>query len=136
MDVHTKEQRSYNMSRVKSKNTGPEVILFQILKKSGYKFKRHYGLPGKPDIVFVKNRLAVFVDGEFWHGKDFDLWKDKLSSFWSRKIDDNLKRDRKNDRQLKKLGWRVIHFWGRDVVKKADKVLLRIDKMIKKSHSD
>lgn len=133
MDVHTKEQRSYNMSRVKSKNTRPEKILFLELKKAGYNFKKHYNFPGKPDVAFLGNKVAVFIDGEFWHGKDFKDWKDKITQFWLKKISDNIRRDRKNNRLLRKQGWTVIHLWGRDVVKNPDKILSRIRKIVEKA---
>lgn len=71
MDRLTPEQRSFNMSRIRSKNTKPELFIFAELEKLGITFKKHYSLPGKPDIVFVKDKIAFFIDGEFWHGKYF-----------------------------------------------------------------
>ncbi len=134
MDIHTKEQRSYNMSRVKSKNTQPEKGLFQMLRKAGIRFRKHLDLPGKPDAVLVSDKIVVFVDGEFWHGKNFNIWKDKLPSFWYKKISENIRRDRKNKRLLIKKGWRIIHFWGREIKKNPDKVLLKIYKIIGKTN--
>jgi DNA mismatch endonuclease, patch repair protein len=96
MDRHTAKQRSYNMSQIKSENTLPERIIFEKLKEKGYKFRKHFGLPGKPDVVFVKEKVAVFIDGEFWHGRSFSKWKNDLSKFWLKKIGDNIKRDKKN----------------------------------------
>jgi len=132
MDVHTKEQRSYNMSRVKSENTKPELLLFSELKKAGYKFKKHYQIEGRPDIAFPEIKLAIFLDGEFWHGKGFNQWKNKLSKFWVEKIESNLKRDRKVREQLKSSGWRVIRVWGKDVVKNPNKVVSMIKKELLK----
>lgn len=130
MDVHTKQQRSFNMSRVRSENTKPELVLFKELKKSGIKFKKHYPVPGKPDAVLLKEKLAIFVDGEFWHGKDFDKWKDKLSDFWATKISENIKRDKKNDFALKKLGWRIIRAWGKNVNKKPKMIIRWIERLL------
>lgn len=130
MDVHTKAQRSYNMSRIRSKNTKPELVLFKKLKETKLKFRRHYPIPGKPDVVFVKEKLAVFVDGEYWHGKNFGKWKDQLSEFWLKKIGTNIKRDRSLRRQLKKDGWMVFRVWGRDLIKEPDKYVLKISSLI------
>lgn len=132
MDVHTKEQRSYNMSRVKSKNTRPEKILFSEFKKAGYKFKKHFNLHGKPDMVFPRYKIAVFIDGEFWHGKDFTEWEQRISDFWRKKIGDNIKRDRSNDRKLRKTGWHVVHVWGRRLMRNPHLTLHRITKFIDK----
>lgn len=126
MDVHTKEQRSYNMSQVKSENTKPEKILFNLLEELKINFEKHYPVVGKPDIAFPEKKIAVFVDGEFWHGKDFCKWKDKLSSFWLKKIGDNIKRYRRTTRKLKSDGWHIIHFWNRKVVKNPDKAIKRL----------
>ena len=126
MDRHTKEQRSYNMSRIRSKNTKPELLLYRKLKEAGLKFRRHYSLPGKPDAVFLREKLAVFVDGEYWHGKNFAKWKNQLSKFWLVKINSNIKRDRKIRRKLNKDGWQILRVWGRDLVKQPDKYLQKI----------
>ena len=130
MDRHTPAQRSYNMSRIKSKNTKPELLLFKILKGEGLKFRRHYSIPGKPDAVFAKERLAIFVDGEYWHGKNFSLWKDQLSEFWLNKIKQNIKRDRQIRRILRQKDWIVLRIWGRDLIKQPDKYLRKIRKMV------
>lgn len=136
MDVHTKEQRSYNMSRVGSKNTKPELLMFSLLKKSGYKFKKHYPVLGKPDIVFPEYKVAVFIDGEFWHGRKFDTWKSKLSQFWLRKISGNIKRDKKNTELLRRRGWHVLHLWGRGIVHNPKAALLKIDRSIRGANSE
>ncbi len=134
MDVHTKEQRSYNMSQIRSENTKPELILYKILKKGGIKFKRHNPIFGKPDATLILYRVAIFIDGEFWHGKDFHSWVNKVSTFWQKKIKSNIRRDRRNDRLLRKDGWHVMHIWGRRVTHdKEDKVLLRIMNFIEKT---
>ncbi len=86
MDRLTKKKRSWNMSRIRSKNTKPELLLYKTLKKAGYKFRKHSSLPGKPDVAFTDVKLAVFIDGEFWHGRKFHQWKSKLSHFWLEKI--------------------------------------------------
>lgn len=134
MDKITKKQRSINMSKIRSKNTKPEKTLFKELKKHGYIFKRHSSLPGKPDVQLTRYKTVIFVDGEYWHGKKFNNWKDKLNPFWLKKIGDNIQRDRKNNRLLKKAGWIVIHLWGRDIVKNPSKALSGIHKIIEESY--
>lgn len=126
MDVHTKKQRSYNMSRIGSKNTKPERIMFNLLEESGLKFKKHYQVSGKPDIVFLNHKLAIFIDGEFWHGKNFDEWSSKLSKFWYKKIFGNIKRDRENHRFLRKKGWHVMRLWDKKILKDPQKPLNKI----------
>ena len=132
MDVYTKEQRSYNMSQVKSENTKPEKLMFALLKKSGYRFRRHYPVAGKPDIAFPKNKVAVFINGEFWHGKDYKFIKNKLSEFWVNKIGQNIRRDRFVQRELRKEGWHILNFWGRRVVRNPEKSIKRLMKYLEK----
>ena len=126
MDVHTKEQRSFNMSRVKSENTKPEIIMFSKLKELKIKFKKHYSVSGKPDIAFPDKMVAVFIDGEFWHGKDFETWKNKLSDFWYKKISENIRRDNRTMRKLRLEGWHILHFWNKKVVRQPDKSINRL----------
>ena len=111
-DVHTKKQRSYNMSRIRSKNTKPELIVRSFLHKQGYRFRLHDNkLPGKPDIVLKKYKTVIFVHGCFWHGhkncKLFVVPKTR-TDWWLEKINRNTERDKKAKRQLKKLGWKVV----------------------------
>ncbi|MCC6865197.1 MAG: DNA mismatch endonuclease Vsr [Ignavibacteria bacterium] len=115
-DVHTKKQRSYNMSRIRSKNTKPEMIVRSWLHNQGYRFRLHdKSLPGKPDIVLKKYKTVIFVNGCFWHGhkncKYFILPKTR-TKWWKDKIEGNITRDKKTKRDLKKLGWKVINIWG------------------------
>lgn len=115
-DNLTKEQRSYCMSKVKGRDTTIEKLVRSHLHKRGLRFRKHAkALPGKPDIVFPKNRLVVFIDGDFWHGYRLPLWKDKLSEFWYRKIQGNRERDTRNHRKLRSRGWRVVRIWQHDI---------------------
>ena len=114
MDNLTKEQRKRNMQNIKSKDTEIEVLLRKALWKKGYRFRKNYSkLPGKPDIAFTKYKIAIFCDGEFFHGKDWEVLKPKLeksnnSEYWINKIDRNRKRDHEIDQELLFLGWTVI----------------------------
>ncbi len=112
VDNLTPRQRSYCMSRIKGKDTGLEVCLRSELHKRGLRFRKHVrDLPGKPDIVFPRARVAVFIDGDFWHGYRLPAWEESLSEFWKRKIRSNRERDRKNFRKLRAMGWHVVRVW-------------------------
>lgn len=127
-DNLTKAQRSYCMSRVKSKDTTPEKIVRCRLHQRGWRFRKHVkALPGKPDIVFTKAKLAVFIDGGFWHGYKYKEWEHKLSEFWKLKISGNIRRSRANTAALRKLGWKVLRVWQHDVERDIEKVITRIE---------
>ena len=115
-DNLTPEQRSYCMSRIKNKDTALEVLVRSDLHRQGFRFRKHLKeLPGKPDIVFTKAKLAVFVDGDFWHGYEFPMWKHKVSGFWRDKISKNIARDENSSRLLHEMGWTVIRLWQHDL---------------------
>ena len=115
-DHLTPEQRSRAMKRVKLKDGSLEKLVQRELRARGLRFKRHVrALPGSPDIVFLEQKLAVFVDGDFWHGWRLPAWEHKLSPFWREKLRGNRARDRRNFCQLRGLGWRVIRFWQHQV---------------------
>ncbi len=118
-DNLTPQQRSYCMSRIKGKDTGLEIRIRSALHKRGLRFRKNVqDLPGKPDVVFRKAQVAVFVDGDFWHGYRFPSWEDKVSDFWKKKINRNRQRDAANHRKLRNMGWTVIRMWQHDVQKK------------------
>ena len=136
MDVLTTEQRRRNMKSIRSKDTKIEVILRKALWVKGYRYRKNYKkLPGKPDIAITKYKIAVFCDSEFFHGKDWEIKKQKLqdserSDFWIRKIERNMERDRENEQALRALGWRVLRFWGKDITKNTDICIKTIEEMI------
>ena len=100
------------MSRIKGKDTGLETRVRSELHKRGLRFRKHLKeLPGKPDVVFTKAKVAVFIDGDFWHGYQFQTWEHKVSDFWKRKISKTRERDAKTDRTLRGMGWTVIRLW-------------------------
>ena len=115
-DNLTPAQRSYCMSRIKGKDTGLETRVRSELHKRGFRFRKHLReLPGKPDIVFTKARVAVFLDGDFWHGFEFSTWQHTVTSFWRGKISKTIERDRKYDHQLRDMGWTVLRLWQHEV---------------------
>ena len=116
MDRLTVEQRSQLMSKIRGKNTTPERYLFAAASAAGLKYLRHVSsLPGKPDLVIAKARLAVFVDGDFWHGYRFPRWKEFIPDFWQLKIGENRRRDARNHRKLRRLGWKVCRVWEHEI---------------------
>ena len=118
-DVHTPEQRSHNMARIRSKDTKPELLLRRELWKTGMRYRLHFNLPGKPDLTFTKQRLVIFIDGCFWHKcpEHFVMPKTR-TGFWKEKIEKNVIRDARVNRELSELGWNVIRVWEHEV--KAD----------------
>lgn len=127
-DVFTKEKRSEIMSLIRAKNTGIERKAFAYLRKNKIHFQRHYNrVAGKPDIAIPRKKIAVFIDGDFWHGYKFDQWKRRIPKvYWRDKIASNIARDAKNRRALKRQGWRVMRVWGHELAKKPEKTLARI----------
>lgn len=114
MDVHTPAQRSFNMSRVRSKDTRPEMLIRQGLHSRGLRFRVHgVALPGKPDLIFTKHRAVIFVHGCFWHGHSCPLFKlpKTRREFWEAKISANKVRDTRTTLALVNTGWRVLTVW-------------------------
>ncbi len=136
MDNLTKEQRHKNMKNIKSKDTKIERKLCKALWDKGYRYRKNYAkLPGKPDIVLTKYKIAIFCDGEFFHGKDWNKQKARLEKsnnreYWINKISKNIERDSKVDRELFQLGWIVLRFWGKDILKNVDKCIDEIEETI------
>jgi DNA mismatch endonuclease (patch repair protein) len=114
-DVHSPSQRSFNMSRIRGKDTTPEKIVRSLLRAEGIRYTSNVkNLPGKPDIVLRGSRTAIFVHGCFWHRHKhcrFTTSPKSNPDFWEAKFARTLERDRENTRSLKKLGWRVIVIW-------------------------
>lgn len=126
-DNLTPEQRSFCMSRIKGKDTGLEMRVRSALHRRGLRFRKHVkDLPGKPDVVFRNARVAVFVDGDFWHGYRFPSWEDKVSDFWKKKINRNRERDAANHRKLRQMEWTVIRLWQHEVEADFDACIDRI----------
>lgn len=130
-DNLTPEQRSYCMSRIKAKDTGPEVRVRSALHRMGLRFRKHTpDLPGKPDIVFPRARVVVFIDGDFWHGYKFSTWKDSVSPFWREKISRNRERDAGNDSRLRESGWTVIRLWQHEVQEDFDRCIATVQEAV------
>lgn len=135
-DVLTKEQRHKNMQNIRAKDTEIEVILRRALWKKGYRYRKNYcKLPGKPDIILTKYKIAIFCDGEFFHGKDWNMLKAKLeksnnSKFWIDKISRNIERDEEINKKLIYGGWTVIRFWGKEIKNHTDECVKVVEEAI------
>ena len=115
MDVHNKETRSYNMSRIKGRKTKPEEIIAKYLFSQGFRYRRNVKkLPGTPDIALKKYKTVIFVNGCFWHmheGCKYFVWPKDNSEFWKNKLLANKERDEKEKKEIEELGWKVIVVW-------------------------
>jgi DNA mismatch endonuclease, patch repair protein len=131
----TPAQRSFAMKRVKLKNGSIEKLVQRELTKQRLKFRRHVkSLPGNPDIVFVPQKIAVFVDGDFWHGWRLSAWEHKLTPFWREKLRANRARDLRNFCRLRARGWTVIRIWGHQIKKDLSFCINRIVRAYQKTH--
>lgn len=136
MDVHTPEQRSKNMRAIKATGTKDEVSLAKALWHLGYRYRKNdKSVFGKPDLTFKKHKVAIFVDSEFFHGKDWKTQKLRVKSnqeFWHKKIERNIERDQEVNEYLTKNGWAVLRFWSKEIKKNLqeciDTIISSIDK--------
>ena len=135
-DVLTPEQRRKNMQHIKANDTKIELTLRKALWAKGYRYRKNYkDLPGRPDIALTKYKIAVFCDGEFFHGKDWEVLRPRLeksnnSEFWINKISRNIERDDEINKQLLFKGWTVIRFWGSDILNDPDECVKIIEETI------
>ena len=145
MGTLTPEQRQKNMSAIRSKDTSIELSWRKALWNHGYRYRKNYALlPGKPDIAITKYRIAIFCDSEFFHGKGYEgnydsrkykSLKEQLEhstcpEFWIKKITGNMKRDEEINKELECLGWRVLRFWSKDVLRNTDECVKTIEETI------
>ena len=115
------------MSRIRGKGTKPERTIEALLTSSGLSFDSHANdLPGRPDFALRESRVAIFVDGDFWHGWRFEAWRLKLSETWEEKIAANRRRDRRNHARLRRMGWSVVRLWEHQVDRATERCLARI----------
>lgn len=130
------EKSHHNMSKIRGKDTSIEIVLRKALWAKGYRYRKNYkNIPGRPDIALTKYKIAIFCDGEFFHGKDWEVLKPKLEQgknpdYWINKIQRNIDRDHEKDQELLFLGWTVIHFWGKDILKNTDECIRVIEETI------
>ena len=135
MDVLTQKQRHHNMSRIRATDTKAEVLLRKALWRKGLRYQKNYAaLPGKPDIVLTRPRIAIFVDGDFWHARGHqDNPGEQVATnkeFWRRKLTRNVERDKEVNNELTEAGWLVLRFWEKDILTDLEKCLQEIEKFI------
>ncbi|MNJ27482.1 Very short patch repair protein [compost metagenome] len=131
-DVLSPVQRKYCMSRVRSKNTKPELLLRKKLWAAGFRYRLSVKLPGSPDLVFLKSKVAVFVDGCFWHGCPLHATQPETNSaFWFSKLSNNKKRDERINSQLAILGWSVLRIWEHEIEADVELCVGRVGNMLK-----
>lgn len=124
------------MSHIRGKDTGPEIILRKALWAKGLRYRLHYKVKGKPDIVFVGAKVAVFVDGCFWHGCPLHAVRPKANAeFWQKKLDANIERDARVSIELEALGWTVMRFWEHEIKEELASVIARVAEAVDQSRS-
>jgi len=139
MDKLTKEQRRKNMQAVKSKGSKIETALAKALWAKDFRYRKNdKTVFGKPDFTFKKYKIAIFVDSEFWHGKDWEIKRYEHKSnqdFWHKKIERNIERDKEVNQKLTSEGWKILRFWGKDIktnlqfcIEKIEETLINIAK--------
>ena len=133
MDNLTPEQRRKNMQLIRSRDTIPEKIIAKELRKHKIRFRRYSKkLPGKPDFVLIDYNTIIFVDSDFWHGNPKRFIKPKSNiEYWENKIKNNKERDKKVNRELRKLGWKVIRIWEYDIKQNIEKKIIPVLEKIK-----
>lgn len=135
MDKHTPEQRSQNMKAIKNKDSQIELKLRRELFRKGYRYRKNCtNIFGKPDIVFLREKIAIFCDSEFWHGYDWENQKARIHSrreFWIPKIERNIERDKEVTKYLETDGYIVLRFWGNRIKRELDSVVSEIESTIR-----
>lgn len=135
MDNHTKSQRSYNMSRIRSTNSNPEEVVRKYLFSQGFRYRKNdKRYPGKPDIVLPKYKTVIFVHGCFWHMHDCGrfVWPSSNVDYWEKKINGNINRDKEHTEKLQADGWKVLTVWECELNKKnRDQTLIHLVSEIK-----
>lgn len=131
-DTHSPQQRIKNMKAIRAKDTGIELKLRKELWRRGLRYRKNFQeLPGKPDILFIGKKIAIFCDSEFWHGYDWEETKKRIGTnreYWIPKIERNIQRDKEVDEELRVLGYTVIRLWGKEIKKDVSACADKIEK--------
>lgn len=126
------------MQANRSTGTKPERMLARELWRRGYRYRKNVrSVPGTPDICFKSRKVAVFVDGDFWHGRDWERARQRIKSnreFWYAKIERNMARDLRTDQRLQARGWRVLRFWASEVMKHLSECADRVEEVLREVH--
>jgi DNA mismatch endonuclease (patch repair protein) len=134
MDKISRKKRSWNMSRIKSADTKPELFVRKYLSGKGLRFRINYKIPGKPDVAFPKHKGAIFIHGCFWHKHNckYSVIPKSNRPFWLKKLNDNAKRDIRNLNTLKAKGWKILTIWECAIENKPSSVCRKVDSFINK----
>lgn len=136
-DIFTPEKRSWVMSRIRGSNTKIDLRMKTILSDVGCRFQMYPKMYGNPDFILKSKKIAIFCDGDFWHGYKYQEKKKPSKKFWRNKIEGNMKRDKKISRKLRRDGWSVLRFWEHDIEKKpyycANRILRKMEQKKKAS---
>ena len=125
-DIFTPEKRSWVMSRIRGSNTKIDLRMKQMLADTGYKFEMHPEMYGNPDFAHRRKKIAIFCDGDFWHGYRYGQKKRLAKKFWRDKIENNMRRDKRYSRKLRRDGWSVLRLWEHDIEKNPEKCRRKI----------
>lgn len=134
MDKISRSRRSWNMSRIRSVNTKPELFVRRFLSSKGLRYRINYQITGKPDIAFTKFKIAIFIHGCFWHKHKchYSVMPKTNKKFWADKLSANKLRDKKNEKALKKMGWHILTIWECDLSDFPEGTLKKIFRFIQK----
>jgi len=129
-DVFSKEKRSWVMSRIRGTNTKIDLVMKELLSEMKVEYGMYPKMYGNPDFILKKMKVAIFCDGDFWHGYKYDERKKPSKKFWRDKIEGNMRRDRQVSRTLRRNGWSVLRFWEHDIEKNPENCRRRIERKI------
>jgi DNA mismatch endonuclease (patch repair protein) len=125
-DIFTPEKRSWVMSRIRGTNTKIDIKMKKMLADTGYKWEMYPKMYGNPDFAHNRKKIIIFCDGDFWHGYRYNEKKKPSKKFWRDKIENNMRRDQRYARKLRRDGWSVLRFWEHDIEKNTEKCVRRI----------
>ena len=131
-DIFTPQKRSWAMSRIRSKNTSSDLAMRQLLSDAGARFVMYPKMDGNPDFAIPSRKVAIFCDGDFWHGYNYRNGKKLKAGYWRNKIEGNMRRDRKVSQRLRYHGWSVLRFWEHDLKKRSELCARKIKKKLEK----
>ena len=131
-DIFTPQKRSWVMSRIRSKNTSIDLAMRQLLTDAGARFVMYPKMDGNPDFAIPSRRVAIFCDGDFWHGYNYRNGKKPTRGYWRDKIEGNMRRDRRISQRLRYHGWSVLRFWEHDLKKRSELCAKKIKKKLEK----
>ncbi|MBT4326884.1 MAG: DNA mismatch endonuclease Vsr [Candidatus Nitrosopelagicus sp.] len=125
-DIFTPEKRSWVMSRIRGSNTKIDLKMKRLLSENRYKFEMYPKMYGNPDFILKRKKIAIFCDGDFWHGYRYHEKKKPAKKYWKEKIEGNMRRDQRYSRKLRREGWSVLRLWEHDIEKNHEKCMRKI----------